>query len=216
MYISAPKLIYSQHMEARNMAKWKAVRVKQELVEQVRKEVERNEYKGLSDFVSEAIKQRLQTLTKQRVSEYLERDQIARTPQLQGQLLYTPQHIWAKMTPEGLVEVGLTDYFQTQLKEIVNIRTETLGQLVSKDKTFGMAESWWFTYDLYSPINGAIAAINEEVIDNPFILNVDPATWIVKIQPTPTETNSWMTPLLDAPKYQELITKNPVPATGHP
>jgi glycine cleavage system H protein len=216
MYIFAPKLIYSQHMEARNMAKWKAVRVKQELVEQVRKEVERNEYKGLSDFVSEAIKQRLQTLTKHRVAEYLERDQIARTPQLQGQLLYTPQHIWAKMTPEGLVEVGLTDYFQTQLKEIVNIRTETLGQLVSKDKTFGMAESWWFTYDLYSPINGAIAAINEEVIDNPFILNVDPATWIVKIQPTPTETNSWMTPLLDAQKYQELVTRNPVQATGHP
>jgi len=189
------------------MAKWKAVRVKQELVEQVRKEVERSEYKGLSEFVSDAIRQRLQTLAKQRVSEYLERDKIARTPQLQGKYFYTPHHIWTQMTPEGTVEVGITDYFQNQLKEIVNIRTEIIGGVASKDKPFGVAESWWFTYDLYSPINGDIVAVNEKVIENPFILNVDPSLWVVKIQPDPAETNSWMNTLLDFQKYQKLVAK---------
>lgn len=189
------------------MAKWKAVRVKQELVEQVKKEVERSEYKGLSEFVSDAIKQRLQTLAKQRVSEYLERDKITRTPQLQGQFFYTPQHIWTQMTSEGTIEVGITDYFQNQLKEIVNIRTEIIGEVVYKDKSFGVAESWWFTYDLYSPINGEIVAVNEKVIENPFILNVDPSIWVVKIQPNPTEANSWMSTLLDFQEYQKLVAK---------
>ena len=56
MYISPPFHIYtSEHEEVKNMAKWKAVRVKQELVEQVQKEVEKDEYKNLSEFVSEAI-----------------------------------------------------------------------------------------------------------------------------------------------------------------
>jgi len=215
MYISAPKLIYTQHQEMRNMAKWKAVRVKQELVEQVRKEVERSEYKGLSEFVSEAIQQRLQTLTKQRVSEYLERDQIARTPQVQGQRLYSPHHVWAQMTPDGLVEVGLTDYFQTQLKEIVNIRTQTLGEPVAQDRTFGVAESWWFTYDLYSPVKGEIVAVNQQVLENPFILNADPATWLVKIQPDPTETDAWMNTLLDSQRYQALVANAPTQAPGH-
>jgi glycine cleavage system H protein len=215
MYISFPHAIYTQHKEARNMAKWKAVRVKQELMEQVKREVERSEYRGLSDFVSDAIKQRLQTLTKQRVTHYLERDQIARSPQLQGQVLFTPHHVWAKMTPEGTVEVGISNYFQDQLKEIVNIRTETIGEAVSKDQTFGAAESWWFTYDLYSPINGVIVAVNDEVIENPFILNVDPSVWVVKIQPTPAETQSWMKTLLDATTYQKLVNQAPAQPAGH-
>ncbi len=161
------------------MTKWKAVRVKQELLEQVKKEVEKEEYKALSEFVAEAIQLRLQSLAKQRVTEYLERDKAV-TTQLQEQIA---QPIWARMTPEGIVEVGVTELFQKQLKEIVNIKTETIGGKVSEGESFGVAESWWFTFDLYSPVGGEIVEVNKEVIENPFTLNADTSQWIIKIQP---------------------------------
>jgi len=192
------------------MAKWKAVRVKQELVEEVEKQVKKGEYKGLSQFVSDAIQHRLQILAKQRVSEYLERDRVIRTPQLQAQLFYTSKHVWAKITPQGNVEVGITNYFQEQLKEIVNIRTEVVGEEVNKIEPFGVIESWWFTYDLYSPLDGKVVSVNKKVIDNPFILNVDPSLWIMRIQPKSMEANSWMNNLLSLQKYQKIVAKPPV------
>lgn len=191
------------------MAKWKAVRVKQELAEQAKKEVERSEYKNLSEFVSEAIQLRLQTLTKQRVTEYLERDKAVRTPQLQAQLFYTPRHVWAQMAPEGLVEIGITNHLQNQIKEIVNIRTDIIGEKVSKDEPFGVAESWWFTYDLHSPLNGKIVAVNEKVVKDPFILNADVSQWILKVQPESSEIDTWMNNLLSPQKYQKLSANIP-------
>jgi hypothetical protein len=85
------------------MKKWKAVRVKQELVDQAKKEVARSDCKSLSEFVSEAIQHRLQALAKQRVMEYLERDKAARTSELQARLFCTPKHVWARMIPGGVV-----------------------------------------------------------------------------------------------------------------
>jgi glycine cleavage system H protein len=190
------------------MSKWKAVRVKQELVEQVKEEVKKNKYSGLSEFVSEAIQQRLQTLTKQRVTEYLERDQIVRNQLLQDQIFYTSKHIWARNTQKGEIEVGITSYFQDKLKEIVNVQTEALGQKVTKNKPFGMVESWWFTYDLYSPVNGEVVSINKKILDDPFLLNADPDLWIIKIQPEPTDTNSWTTNLLNPQEYEKAVKED--------
>ncbi|UCH31124.1 MAG: hypothetical protein JSV05_06325 [Candidatus Bathyarchaeota archaeon] len=187
------------------MKKWKAVRVKQELVEQVKEEIERSEYKGLSEFVSDAIKERLQTLAKQRVFEYLERDKIAGIQQLHKQIFYTPEHIWVRMTPEGIAEVGISEYLQRKLKEVVNIRTDDIGKEVFKGESFGVTESWWFTHDLFSPVSGEIVAVNETVTKDPFILNTDPSIWIVKIQTDPAEIDSWKKTLLDFQKYQEIV-----------
>jgi glycine cleavage system H protein len=189
------------------MAKWKAVRVKQELLDQVKQEVKKNEYKGLSEFVSEAIQLRLQTLTKQRVTEYLERDRATRTPLMQEQIFYTPKHVWAQITPNGEVAIGITAQFRDQLKDIVNIRTDLVGQEVFKDEPFGVAESWWFTQDMYSPLSGKITAVNKQVIENPFALNADSSQWIVKIQPENKEALSWIDDLLSAERYQNLVTK---------
>ncbi len=189
------------------MAKWKAVKVKQELVDRVRQQIEKTEYRGLSEFVSEAIQLRLQTMAKQRVTEYMERDRAARTPRMQAQLLYSPRHTWAKISPEGTVEVGITDYFRGQLKEIVNVRTEVVGETISKDEPFGVAESWWFTYDLHAPLGGLIVSINKEVVNDPFILNADTSTWILKVQPESRGTSSWMDGLLDSQQYKELVAK---------
>jgi glycine cleavage system H protein len=188
------------------MGKWKAVRIKQELIDKVKEEVGKSQYKGLSEFVSEAIHNRLQELAKQRVTEYLERDRDVRFPPLQPHLLYTPRHMWAQMTPDGYIEIGVTEYFQKQLKEIVNVRTDGVGKGVSKDEPFGVAESWWFTYDLYSPLDGKIIAVNEKVIEDSFSLNAEPSTWIVRVQPLDTKT--WTNDMLSLQKYSELVASS--------
>ncbi len=149
----------------------------------------------------------MQTLAKERVSEYLERDRKSRIPQLQAQLFHTPKHIWVKATPHGTVKIGITDYFQDQLKEVVNIRTDKVGEKVSKDEPFGVVETWWFTYDLYSPLNGRIVSVNEKVIDDPFTLNADPYQWIMEVQPKQTEVHSWKYGLLSLGEYKELVIK---------
>ena len=184
------------------MPKWRAVRIRQELVEKVKKEVEKSQYKSLSEFVSDAIRLRMQTLAKERVSEYLERDRYSRIP---PQLFYTPKHIWTQATPQRNVKIGITDYFLDHLKEVVNIRTDKAGEKVSKDEPFGVVETWWFTYDLYSPLNGKIVSVNKTVIDDSFTLNVDPYQWIVEVQPEYTEVGSWMNRLLSLEGYKKLI-----------
>jgi len=138
----------------------------------------------------------MQTLAKERVTEYLKRDRYITIPQLHAEIFYTPDHIWAQATPQETVKIGVTDYFQTQLKEVINIQTAKTGEKVSKGEPFGVVETWWFTYDLYSPLNGTIISINKTVIDNPFVVNVDPYKWIMEVQPEQKEANSWMKGLL--------------------
>ena len=201
------------------MPKWKVVRIRQELVEEIKKEVEKSQYKSLSQFVSEAIRLRMQKLAKERIPEYLERDRYSRIPQLrarvltpsqirlEAQLFYTSKHIWAQAAPQGKVKIGVTDYFQRQAKEIVNIKTDEVGEKVSKDEPFGVTETWWFVYDLYPPLNGKIVSVNKAVIEDPFTLNADPYQWIVEVEPTHTEVDSWMNGLLSLEEYEKLVTK---------
>jgi len=189
------------------MQKWKTVRIRQELVEEIEKAVKKKQHQSLSDFVSDAIQLRMQTLAKERVSEYLERDKYSRMPQLKAQLFYTPKHVWAQVTPQRNVKIGITDYFQSQAKEIVYIKTDKAGEKVSKNEPFGVVETWWFVYDLYPPVNGKIVSINKKVIDDPFTLNVDTHQWIVEIEPTYSEVDSWMNGLLSSGEYEKLVTK---------
>ncbi len=189
------------------MAKWKSVRVRQDLLDGVKEEVQKTQHQSLSEFISEAIQLRLQELAKERVTEYLERDKYSREANVQTRMFYTPKHICAQATPQGNVRIGITDYFQGQLKEIVNIQTDKAGEEVSKDEPFGVLETWWFTHDLYCPLNGIVVAVNKKVTEDPFTLNVDPYQWIVEIQPEHTEVNSWMDGLLSFGGYKKLVTK---------
>ncbi len=189
------------------MAKLKAVRVRQELLEEAKKEVEKSQYPSLSEFVSEAIRLRLQTIAKERISEYLERERMI--SKLPGQLFYTPKHIWVKLTPQGNVELGVSDYFQSQLEGIVHVETLKAGENVTKEEPFGMVETvaWWWIHDLYSPIDGKIVKVNKAVIDDPFILNGDPYQWIVEVQPKNPEFNKELDELLGSEEYKKLVTK---------
>ena len=189
------------------MGKWKTVRVQHEIVEEAKKEVETGKYRSLSDFVSDAIKTRLQTLTDERIPEYLERDRSSRIRQLQTQLRYTPTHLCVYVTPQHTVQIGITEHFQRQLREIVNILTADVGETVTKDEPFGVVESWWFTHDVNSPLNGTIVAVNQAVLADPFLLNLDPYQWIVEVKPRLIFGDSWMRGLLTFSEYEQLVTQ---------
>ncbi len=187
--------------------KWKAVKIQQTLIEEAEKEVAKNQFTDLAAFVSEAIQLRLQELAKGRVSKYLERDRKSRILTSKSELFYTPRHIWAQATSQKTVRIGITDYFQSQLREVVNVLTEEAGYEASKNEPFGVVEDWLSTHDLYSPLNGKIISVNKTVIDNPSTLNIDPYQWIAEVRPKRAEVNSWMDELLKLEGYEQLIAK---------
>ena len=164
------------------MARWRSVRVKQELVTAAKSTLEKGHYRSLSEFVSDAIRLRLDEL-KQSHEKIAEKQ--AEYPVIHERLLYTPDHMWAMVTPEGNVRVGLSDYAQMHLKGMAGIWTEPVGCEVKKKEPFGVVETWMFMFDLYSPVSGKIIKINKVLQDEPSIINKDPyqIAWIAEIKP---------------------------------
>jgi glycine cleavage system H protein len=166
----------------RNMQKWKTVRVRQELMAAAKRELETGRYQSLSDFVSEAIRLRLDEL--KRTHEEVAEKQFE-YPVMHERLVYSANHMWAMVTPDGNVRVGLSDYAQERLKGIVGIQTHPVGYEVHKEEPLGVVETWMFMFDLQSPVSGRIAKINRVLQDEPLIISRDPynAGWIAEIKP---------------------------------
>jgi glycine cleavage system H protein len=164
------------------MPEWRTIRVRQELVVAVKRTLEKGRYRSLSEFVSEAIRLRLHEL--RQIHEKIAEKQ-SKYPVIQERLLYTPHHMWAMVTPEGNVRVGLSEYAQRHLKGIAGIQTYPVGYEVKKEEPFGVVETWMFMFDLYSPVGGKIAKINKVLQDEPSIINKDPyeIAWIAEIKP---------------------------------
>lgn len=112
---------------------------------------------------------------------------------------YTKDHEWAKLD-EGLAVVGITDYAQEQLGDIVYVELPQSGDTVEKSQSFGVIESVKAASDLFAPIGGEVVAINEELVDRPELVNQDPyeGGWMVKVQP---EDEMQMDDLLTAEEY---------------
>lgn len=164
------------------MRKWRTIRVKQELVTAAKRTLETGRYQSLSEFVSEAIQLRLDEL-KQSHDRIAEKQ--AEYPMIRERLLYSPNHMWVMVTPEGNVRVGLSNYTQKHLKGIAGIQTHPVGNKVKKGEPFGGVKTWMFLFDLYSPISGTIAKVNKALLDEPFTINKDPLEliWIAEIKP---------------------------------
>ena len=163
------------------MPRWRSVRVKQELVTAAKRTLEENRYRSLSEFVSEAIRLRLDELKRshEKIAKQVE------YPVIQERLLYTSNHTWAMVTPEGSIRVGLSEYAQRHLKGIVGIQVDPIGCEVKKEEPFGVVETWMFMFDLHSPVSGKIIKLNNVLQDEPFIINKDPyeIAWIAEIKP---------------------------------
>ncbi|MGD8337625.1 MAG: glycine cleavage system protein GcvH [Desulfobacterales bacterium] len=97
---------------------------------------------------------------------------------------YTHDHEWAKQE-DGNVKVGITDYAQDQLGDIVFVELPEIGQSFDKGEEFGTLESVKAVSELYMPISGEIVAINEALADEPELVNKEPYQegWMVAIRP---------------------------------
>ena len=123
--------------------------------------------------------------------------------EIKPELKYTKDHEWIKV--EGNVAtIGITDYAQGELGDIVYVEIEALDEELQKEEIFGSVEAVKTVSDLFLPVSGKITHINESLDDNPELINEDPYNkgWIIKME---IQTPSELDELLDADSYQELI-----------
>ena len=98
-------------------------------------------------------------------------------------LKYTSDHEWLKIEGDEAV-VGITDYAQHELGDIVFIEVETVGEILQKGEAFGTIEAVKTVSDMYMPVGGEVLAYNEALASKPEILNQDPyeAGWVIRIR----------------------------------
>ena len=119
------------------------------------------------------------------------------------ELKYTPDHIWARLEGD-IATVGITDFAQQQLSDIVYVEVETIGDTLAKDTIFGTVEAIKTTSDLFMPMSGEVLTFHKALIKKPEMVNTDPygEGWMIQIKiTTPEEWDS----LLSASDYQKLI-----------
>ena len=119
-------------------------------------------------------------------------------------LQYTKDHEWISIE-DGVATVGITEFAQGELGDIVYVEVETLGEQLQISEVFGTVEAVKTVSDLFMPISGTIIKFNETLEDEPELINDDPygKGWMIKIKldTSSTETSE----LLDAKSYKELI-----------
>ncbi len=116
---------------------------------------------------------------------------------------YTKEHEWAR-TEGNIITVGITDYAQDSLGDVVYLELPAEGTTVTKDETFGVIESVKTVSDLYSPITGTVIEVNDALVDNPEVINDDPYgdAWILKVEMNaPAE----FAELLTADEYKKYV-----------
>ena len=118
-------------------------------------------------------------------------------------LFYTKEHEWVNLK-ENKAVIGITDYAQGQLGDVIFIEFPKVGQEVNAGDVFGEVEAVKTVSELYAPLSGTIIELNEELENSPDLVNNDPYGdgWIIKISPNkPDERNE----LMDFLSYEELI-----------
>ncbi len=118
-------------------------------------------------------------------------------------LKYTKDHEWLRVEGNEAF-IGVTEYAQGELGDIVFIEVETIGETLEKEETFGTIEAVKTVSDMFMPVAGEVLEFNEDLEATPELINQDPygKGWIVKVKITnPTQVNE----LLDAAAYKALI-----------
>ncbi|MHC1719764.1 MAG: glycine cleavage system protein GcvH [Clostridiaceae bacterium] len=119
-------------------------------------------------------------------------------------LFYSSDHEWVKMEGEKAY-IGITDFAQSSLGDIVFIELPEVDTELSKDDVFGTIESVKAASDLNIPVNGKVVEVNEELVDNPAAVNEDPyGNWMVAIE---LSDKSELEGLMNAKQYEELCSK---------
>jgi glycine cleavage system H protein len=123
--------------------------------------------------------------------------------QVPDDLLYTEEHEWIRKVEDSLVQIGITDYAQDQLGDIVFVELPEVGAMVAKDDILVEVESTKSVGEVYAPFDGTVTEINQAVADNPELVNQSPydQAWLVTLSldgEIPSDG------LLDAAAYRQL------------
>ncbi|HEY0811844.1 MAG TPA: glycine cleavage system protein GcvH [Pseudonocardia sp.] len=117
-------------------------------------------------------------------------------------LRYTDAHEWVRDLGDGVVRVGITDYAQTQLGDVVFVQLPDVGTDLASGSAAGEVESTKSVSDLFAPVSGTVVAVNEALSDTPELINSAPYQdgWMLDIRVKDTPEG-----LLDAAAYRELV-----------
>lgn len=121
------------------------------------------------------------------------------------ELLYSKEHEWVKQE-DGNVRIGITDFAQDELGDIVFVELPEVGDEIEINEPFGSVESVKTVSELYAPVSGKVIEVNEELEDSPEFVNESPYenAWMLVVEPT---NEAELDDLLSAQAYEELISE---------
>jgi glycine cleavage system H protein len=125
--------------------------------------------------------------------------------EMPADLLYTEEHEYLKKTDEsGVYVVGITDYAQGELGDVVYVELPSVGDTFARKDVFGTVEAVKAVSDLYCPVTGEVVAVNEKLADEPGLVNSEPYGngWMVKLRVT---VESELDTLLGAAEYEKHV-----------
>jgi glycine cleavage system H protein len=122
-------------------------------------------------------------------------------------LYYTSDHEWVRRTGDDTVRVGITDYAQSALGDVVYTDLPAVGAEVEAGSEFGNVESTKSTSELYAPLTAKVVAVNEDLVDAPEQINAEPygAGWLVDLQVDAASLDDALASLLDAEGYRATL-----------
>ena len=125
-------------------------------------------------------------------------------------LHYTPDHEWIRRSGENTVRVGITDFAQSALGDVVFVQLPDVGAELTAGESFGEVESTKSVSDLYAPVSGTVSAVNTDLQASPQLVNSDPygAGWLLDVHVADVgAVESAIVTLLDAEAYRGTLTE---------
>ena len=128
--------------------------------------------------------------------------------EIPADLRYTPEHEWVRLTGDGTVRVGITDFAQSSLGDVVYVQLPDVGSEVTAGESFGEVESTKSVSDLYAPVTAKVIAVNSDLESNPQLVNSDPygQGWLLELQAGGDTLEQGLAALLDADAYRGTVT----------
>ena len=126
------------------------------------------------------------------------------------ELHYTAEHEWVRRSGDDTVRVGITDFAQSALGDVVFVQLPDVGADLTAGESFGEVESTKSVSDLYAPLSGKVSAVNTDLEGSPQLVNSDPygAGWLLDVQVSDVAAaESAISSLLDAEAYRATLTE---------
>ncbi len=124
---------------------------------------------------------------------------------LPAELRYTKDHEWVRLNADGTATIGITDFAQGELGDIVFVDVNTIGESVDQEAIFGTVEAVKTVSELFMPVSGTVLEVNAALENNPELVNDDPYGdgWMITVRP---DNAADIDTLLSADEYQSLIS----------